>query len=621
MCLAAFLAATAEECKEAPQYSQSSLSTLLDGAPQEGQRDESPPLVPVMPRRFARWLVVHKSDGSTLPHRDDRCRGWYVGTMAPSPANATGAIAQKRRTRVPILCAALLASVVLQPIPLQAGAGLDAGPVADANAMPEAVGSVDAAAPTAWASNIGGLVEDALAEHKLPGCVVVIGRASGVIYGRAFGYRALLPDKEPMTEDTIFDLASLTKPIATATSLMVLADQGKVDLDERVLHYLPEFASRGKDAITLRQLLTHVSGLPSETPIADYEHGRAEAMKKIMALRPKAAPGERFVYSDVGYIVLQEVIRRVTKTRLDAFADRFIFRPLDMTDTRFLPPASERSRIAPTEQRNGEWMRGEVHDPRAYRLGGVAGNAGLFSTAADLARFARMVLGRGTLEGTTVLSERAMTTMLAPHDIPGGIRAIGWDVQTGYSSNRGTSLSRRAIGHGGYTGTSLWIDPDKDLFVIFLSNRVHPDGKGAMNALAAAIATLAGKAFAPPEPVEDSPSPAGPGHRRTRRGGLRAAARPALRASHQRQRAQSRRRPHHRRSCCPSQSQAGCAAQPRARPVRAQGRTHQGRRGRKDAPACVQPVRGLARPPKIETGGTPARDLAYRHRRSRRGPA
>lgn len=397
---------------------------------------------------------------------------------------------------------------MLRPEPLQARSGLDAGPVADAE--PEAERTVDANPPKDWTSDIDTLVQGALADHKLPGCVVVIGRASGVIYGKAFGYRALLPNKEPMTEDTIFDLASLTKPIATATSLMVLADQGKVDLDLRVSRYLPEFASRGKNAITLRQLLTHVSGLPSETPIADYEHGRAEAMKKIMALRPKAAPGERFIYSDVGYIVLQEIVRRVTKTRLDAFADKFVFRPLGMSDTRFLPPLSERSRIAPTEQRNGEWMRGEVHDPRAYRLGGVAGNAGLFSTAGDLARFARMVLGRGTLEGTTVLSERAMTNMLAPHDIAGGIRALGWDVQTSYSSNRGTSLSRRAIGHGGYTGTSLWIDPDKDLFVIFLSNRVHPDGKGAVNGLAAAIATLAGKAFAPPEPVEDSPSPAGP---------------------------------------------------------------------------------------------------------------
>jgi len=339
--------------------------------------------------------------------------------------------------------------------------------------------------------------------------VVAVGRTSGVVYQKAFGSRALLPVKEPMTEDTIFDLASLTKPIATAASLMVLADRGKLDLDERASHYVPEFASHGKADITLRQLLTHASGLPAETPVVDYERGRAEALKRIMALRLKAAPGERFTYSDVGYLVLEEVIRRVTGTGLADFADAEIFRPLAMGETRFLPPASARPRTAPTEQRNGAWIRGDVHDPRAFRLGGVAGHAGLFSTAADLARFARMVLGEGTLDQAHILSARAIANMVAPHDVAGGIRALGWDVQTAYSTNRGSSLSRRAVGHGGYTGTSLWIDPEKDLFVIFLSNRVHPDGKGSVNALAAAIATLAGSALGQPATVERVPAGTG----------------------------------------------------------------------------------------------------------------
>jgi len=353
--------------------------------------------------------------------------------------------------------------------------------------------------PAALGEGIDQLVTEALAQGKLPGCVVAIGRARGVVYQKAFGARALMPSQEAMTLDTIFDVASLTKPIATASTLMVLAEQGKVDLDERAARYVPEFRTHGKDAITLRQLLTHVSGLPTETPVADFEHGRKEAMKHSLALSLKAPPGTKFIYSDVGFLVLEEVIRRVTGGDLAALADNMVFRPLDMRDTGFLPAAAVRTRIAPTEKRNDTWMRGEVHDPRAYRLGGVAGHAGLFSTAKDLTRFARMVLGEGTLDGARVLSAESVRNMLAAHDVPGGIRALGWDVQSAYSTNRGSALSRRAVGHGGYTGTSLWIDPERDLFVLFLSNRVHPDGKGSINALAGAIATLAGTTLTPAE--------------------------------------------------------------------------------------------------------------------------
>ena len=413
---------------------------------------------------------------------------WYVREMNHSPT---------RWLRAAVLGLALAHSTLAV-----AGAGVDGAPAP--------ARTKGGKAPATWTDGIDRLVADALAQEKLPGCVVAIGRAGGVVYQKAFGSRALLPEREPMTEDTIFDLASLTKPIATASSLVALADQGKVDLDERASRYLAEFTSHGKAAITLRQLLTHVSGLPSETPIADYEHDRAEVGKRIAALRPRAAPGESFIYSDVGYLVLEEIVQRVTGTDLAAFADTAIFRPLGMSETRFLPLQSTRPRTAPTEQRNDAWIRGDVHDPRAFRLGGVAGHAGLFSTAADLARFARMVLGWGTLEGTRVLSAAATASMLAPHDVPGGIRALGWDVQSLYSTNRGLSLSRRAVGHGGYTGTSLWIDPEKDLFVIFLSNRVHPDGKGSVNALAAAIATLAGTALGQPEAGAALPAGKGP---------------------------------------------------------------------------------------------------------------
>ncbi len=367
---------------------------------------------------------------------------------------------------------------------------------------------VEVSTPAALREGIERLVADALAQGKLPGCVVAIGRQSGIVFLHAFGFRSVVPEKEPMTVDTVFDLASLTKPIATATSLMVLADQGKIDLDDPASRYVPEFAARGKRAITIRQLLTHVSGLPSETALDDYEHGRAEAIRRIAALPPKAAPGTRFIYSDIGFLILDEVVRRVAGTDLASFAETAVFRPLGMKQTGFLPSSADRTRIAPTEQRKGAWIRGEVHDPRAFRLGGVAGNAGLFSTAQDLARYARMLLGSGALEGVRVLSAGAMARMLAPHDVPGGIRALGWDMQSAYSNNRGTSLSRRAVGHGGYTGTSLWIDPEQDLFVIFLSNRVHPDGKGSINALAGAIGTLAGATLG--RAVSEPPSTAGP---------------------------------------------------------------------------------------------------------------
>ena len=347
------------------------------------------------------------------------------------------------------------------------------------------------------ADGVDRLVGEAIAQGKLPGCVVAIGNADGVLYEKAFGARALLPEREAMTVDTIFDVASLTKPVATAMSMLVLAERGKVALDETAAHYVPEFRGHGKERITLRQLLTHVSGLPVETPLADFERGRSAALARIFALSPKSDPGERFLYSDVGFLVLEEVLRRVTGSDLATFAQSAVFSPLGMHATGFLPAATLRPRIAPTEKRGDVWMRGEVHDPRAFRLGGAAGHAGLFSTAGDLARFARMILGGGALDGVRVLSPTALGKMLAPHDVPDGIRALGWDVQSTYSSTRGLALSRRAVGHTGYTGTSLWIDPERNLFVLFLSNRVHPDGKGVVLPLAAAIATLAGTTLSP----------------------------------------------------------------------------------------------------------------------------
>jgi uncharacterized protein YbbC (DUF1343 family)/CubicO group peptidase (beta-lactamase class C family) len=350
-------------------------------------------------------------------------------------------------------------------------------------------------------AGINALVASALAEGKLPGCVVVVGTRDQILFHKAYGMRALLPDPLPMTEDTVFDLASLTKPIATATSLMILAERGAISLDERIDRYVPECTELGRDGVTLRHLMTHVSGLPAETPFGDYEHGRAEAIRRICAVAPRPPPGQKFIYSDIGFILLEEVVRRASRQDFAGFTRDAIFGPLDMRETVFLPSPELRARAAPTEIRNNAFMVGEVHDPRAYRLGGVAGNAGLFSTAHDLARYARALLGGGSLDGARILAPTSVRQMMAPHDVPGGIRALGWDVRSRYSANRGDAFSRRAVGHGGFTGTSLWVDPREDLFVLFLSNRVHPDGKGAVNGLIGQIASLAGSALGADTPT------------------------------------------------------------------------------------------------------------------------
>lgn len=362
------------------------------------------------------------------------------------------------------------------------------GPLAEAQ---------DTLAKGILAERVGAAVDDALRAGKLPGCVVVVGRRDRVLYEQAFGARALLPSRELMTVDTVFDLASLTKPLATATSLAVLVDRGAVALDDPLTKYVPELRT-WRETVTLRQLLLHVGGLPAEIPIERYTHGRTDLLKRLRDMAPRP-PGEKFVYGDLAYFLLEEVVRRVSGTTLPAFAREAIFEPLGMKDTTFLPPPELAARAAPTELRDGHYMRGEVHDPRAHALGGAAGHAGLFSTAKDLTAYAQMILGGGRRGDVRVLGPRTLGRMTAPHDVPGGIRALGWDVKSTYSGNRGDGLSRRSFGHGGYTGTALWIDPASDLFVLFLSNRVHPDGRGAVNPLIHTVGSVAAALFGRPE--------------------------------------------------------------------------------------------------------------------------
>jgi len=296
-----------------------------------------------------------------------------------------------------------------------------------------------------------------------------------------------------MTVDTIFDLASVSKPVGTATSIMKLVEAGKLKLDAKVVSYWPEFAPEGKDKITIEQLLTHTSGLIADNPLSDYADGPEKSLSNICALKLTAPPGEKFIYSDVGFIVLGELVRRVSGKPLDEFAKEHIFGPLDLKDTMYRLDEARKNRCAPTEPREGKMIRGEVHDPRAFALGGVAGDAGLFGTADDLLIFARMMLGRGTFQGKVILKPETVAMMTKPRPVPpNGQRGLGWDVRTGYSANRGDLLG--GYGHTGFTGTSIWIDPDKELVVVFLSSRLHPKARPNINALRGKVATLATKA-------------------------------------------------------------------------------------------------------------------------------
>lgn len=342
---------------------------------------------------------------------------------------------------------------------------------------------------------IDALVEQAVRDGKTPGAVVVVGRHDRILHRRAYGDRAVLPVRQAMTLDTIFDLASLTKPLVTATLAAWLIERGDLQLTDRVSQHLPRFGGHGKETITVEQLLLHTSGLPPSNPLSEYRHGRDKARARAIGSVLEAYPGRRFIYSDVGYIVLGSLIESVTGEPLDVTARRVIWDPLGMNDTRYCRRLCESSRIAPTELaagRHASPIRGEVQDPRAYALGGVAGHAGLFSTGDDLSRFAQMLLGKGELDGKRILSNEAVSHFTEPRAVPGGgVRSLGWDVLSHYSKARGESLSERAFGHGGYTGTSLWVDPELDLFVLVLSNRNHPFGTGNVLRLQGTIADAA----------------------------------------------------------------------------------------------------------------------------------
>lgn len=346
-------------------------------------------------------------------------------------------------------------------------------------------------------SRIDSVARKAIAVGDFPGAVILVGHQGKIVYRKAFGYRALLPRRRPMTTDTIFDLASLTKVVATTTAIMQLVDEGRVGLNDRVGKYWPAFDRNGKKRITIKHLLTHCSGLRPEVNPRVRWRGYEGAVFAIAEDHPVKTPGTCFKYSDANFIALGEIVHRVTGLPLDVYCRKKIFRPLGMRHTSFLPPGSWQPRIAPADIWGDRLRWGEVHDPTANRMGGVAGNAGVFSTADDLAVFVQMLLDGGMSRDKRLLSAQAVAAMTRPHRVPGSYvqRGLGWDIISPFSKEHNAAFPKGSFGHTGYTGTSIWADPRSDTFLIILTNRLHPDGRGRVKPLRAQVASTVAAAL------------------------------------------------------------------------------------------------------------------------------
>lgn len=363
--------------------------------------------------------------------------------------------------------------------------------VACATSTTPASAAPPAASSGQTAEAISAIVNQEIAAGHLVGGVVVLSINDRIVLRRAYGERSLMPSVKPATLDTIYDAASLTKVMATAVAIQQLVEQGKIDLDRPAATYWPAFAANGKGDITVRQLLTHYAALPAGIPTRGWSDYQG-ALDTIVALKPLGPAGSRFNYSDVDFIVLGEIVQRVSGQSLEAYSAQHIFQPLGMRDTTFLPPASLKDRIAPSDLQGSELRWGDVHDPLAYRMGGVAGQAGVFTTADDLTKFAQMMLAGGK----GVLRPESVTAMTTPQSPPGGaaLRGLGWDIDSPYAVWFAPSFSTRSYGHTGYTGTAIWIDPETKTFLIVLTNRLHPDGKGNILPMLRRIAEVAGAA-------------------------------------------------------------------------------------------------------------------------------
>ena len=342
-------------------------------------------------------------------------------------------------------------------------------------------------------SVLDSILQTSIQNHEAPGAVLLVGHDGKVIYRKAFGNKSLEPARSAMTVDTIFDLASLTKVVATTTAVMQLEEQGKIRINDPVVKYIPEFGQNGKEDITVRDLLTHHSGLPPDLDLTQPWTSRDVAYSMAYASTPIAPPRAKFIYSDINYIVLGALVERVSGLSLDSYCQQNIFGPLGMSHTRFRPLPAWYEQIAPTEyDEHGQMLRGVVHDPTARRMGGVAGHAGVFSTADDLAKFAQALL-----DGSPVLSRLAIEKMTTPQQPPTSpaIRGFGWDIDSPFASNRGELLPVGSFGHTGFTGTSIWIDPTTRTYIILLTSSVHPRGKGNVISLRVKVATAVAAAI------------------------------------------------------------------------------------------------------------------------------
>jgi len=347
------------------------------------------------------------------------------------------------------------------------------------------------------------LMADSLNHKDFPGAVILVVRQGKIVWRKAYGQSQLVPSAEPMKIDMLFDLASVTKPVATATAVMILVEQGKLRLWDKVRTYIPEFTPYLKEGglpgeeARLFHLLTHTSGLPPYTDPKEVaaKYGdpcsTGDLVKHIAGLRKELPPGQEFVYSCLNYITLAQIVKLVSGDNLADFSSKNIFAPLGMKDTMFNPPAELRPRCVPTEVIDGQPLRGIVHDPLARLQGGISGNAGLFSTADDLAIFAQMMLNKGEFKGVRILSPLTVDRLTEIFPLlPSSGRGFGWDINTDYSTVRGDLFSYQSYGHSGYTGTSIWIDPETQTAVIFLTNRVHPDDKGEIIAARSKVANI-----------------------------------------------------------------------------------------------------------------------------------
>jgi len=361
---------------------------------------------------------------------------------------------------------------------------------APAQKIPSAQKKKKAAGPVQETINfapVDAVVQQQIVDQSITGAVLLVGHGGRVVHQKAFGFRATVPRHEPMTLDTIFDLASLTKVVATTPSVMRLVQYGQVRLDEPVAHYIPDFGMNGKDTITVRQLLTHYSGLRPDIDLNPPWAGSDTALRLAHEEKLQSPPGSVFIYSDTNFIVLGELVQRLSGMSLDKYAAVHLFQPLGMKHTSYLPPRTWMSKVAETYAPDRKQiLRGVVHDPRAERMGGVAGHAGVFGTAGDLALYAQALIGK-----KTILSSDIIEKMTTPQQPPNAteVRGLGWDIDSSFSSNRGALLPVGSFGHTGFTGTSMWVDPYTNTYVILLTNSVLPRNGAALISLRSRVAT------------------------------------------------------------------------------------------------------------------------------------